>query len=215
MAKRVKDKRKRVTVRLAKRKGAGGRATEPYQILEWVLKNKRDDLLKAKVKIVIAFTKAWQSDADKHLKLGSCAKRKDIDREMIDCDFLITLNDNVWPSMSADEKQRLIYHELLHAEIKYDSDGSTLKDDRGRVVTRIRQHDFEEFREIIEQYGTETDFAAVAIAASNDSKRPLLHLNDKTKAEQKPDQSQSRRKKKSTKKKRTVRSMQETVTATE
>lgn len=208
MAKK-KKKRKRVSVRLAKRKHAG-KITEPYQIMDAVIGDKRADLKEASLKIGIAWNTGWREDADGHTILGKCSKRKDLDRELTDFDFIISLNEDVWPHLEDGQKYRLIWHELCHAELKYDNDGSVLKDDKDRIVCRIRSHDIREFKEIAAEYGTDEDFNKVAKATVNDAKRPLLNPPDETKPNQK-----ATSKKKTTKKSRTVGSMQKTVTATE
>ncbi len=70
MAKSEK-KRKRVPVRLAKRLH-GGKTTEPYELMDKIIGEKRSDLQKAGVKIGIAWNSGWRPDADGHLQFGNC-----------------------------------------------------------------------------------------------------------------------------------------------
>ncbi len=205
-----KKKRKRVPVRLAKRQHVG-KTTEPYKLMDEIMAERRLDLKKVGVKIGIAWHSGWRPDADGHLQLGNCSKRQDLERELNNYDFIISLNEKVWPHLNSGQKYRLVWHELCHAELKYDSDGSVLKDDRDRIVCRIRAHDIQEFKELAGAYGTDEDFNATGKAALNDAQRPLFNQAGK---EAKPDQKTTNNKR-STKKQRTVASMQKTVTATE
>jgi len=170
-----KKKRKRVTVQVLKRKHQG-KVTEPYRIMEQLIASEHGDL--KGTKIVIAWRIGWRIDANGHLRLGQCRKRGDLDRELDSFDFVILLNKEAWPGMNDSQKVALIDHELCHAQVVVDADGEPKKDDRGRFVCRIRKHDIEEFRDIVDRHGLYTDdLAAIAQAAVNDANRPLL--NDK------------------------------------
>jgi hypothetical protein len=165
-------KRKKVTVQLLKRMHAG-EVTEPYKIMEELVAKKRADM--KDLKLAIAWRIGWRPDANNILTLGRCRKRGDLDRELDSFDFVILLNREAWGTLGAKEKQALIYHELCHAQVTYDSDGNPKRDDRDRIVCRTRKHDLEEFRAVVEEYGCYTrDLAAVAQAAINDANRPLL-----------------------------------------
>lgn len=165
-------KRKKVTVQLLKRVNAG-QVVEPYKILEEIVAKDRADL--ADVKLALAWRVGWRPDANNILTLGRCRKRGDLDRELDGFDVVILLNKEAWAALKPKEKQALIFHELCHAQVVYDSDGEPKRDDLGRQVMRIRKHDIEEFRAVVERFGTWTqDLAAIAQAGINDSKRPLL-----------------------------------------
>ncbi len=169
----VKEKkRKKVTVRLLKREHAG-EVTEPYRIMEELIAKTHTHL--ADASIVIAWRKGWRPDADNHVRLGQCRKRGDLDRELDKFDFVILINEEYWAGLNDDHKRALIDHELCHAQIVYDSDGEPKRDDRNRLVCRIRKHDVEEFRDVVQRHGLYTaDLAEIAKAAINDAQRPLL-----------------------------------------
>lgn len=170
----VKEKkRKRVTVRLLKREHAG-EVTEPYRIMEQLLEKNHGHLSDAS--IAIAWRLGWRPDVDGHVRLGQCRKRGDLDRELDGFDFVILLNEEYWKGLNDDQKRAIIDHELCHAQIVRDADGEAKRDDRGRLVCRIRKHDVEEFRDIVERHGLYTaDLAEIAQAAINDAQRPLLN----------------------------------------
>ena len=165
-------RRKRVTVKLIPRKHAG-KVPEPYLIMEDMRAKHHANLTDAK--IAMAWRLGWRADSDGILCLGKCRKRGDLDRELDSFDFVILLNSEAWEGLNTKQKEALIDHELCHAQIVIDSDGNPKKDDRDRLVCRIRKHDCEEFKCIVERHGFWTsDLAELAQATINDAKRPLL-----------------------------------------
>lgn len=165
-------KRKKVTVQLIKRNHAG-EVTEPYRIMDELLNTEHGHLHDAT--IGMAWRMGWRADTDGHLMLGQCRKRGDLDRELDKFDFIILLNREAWPTLSGEQKRALIDHELCHAAIVMDADGEAKRNDRGQLVTRIRKHDMEEFRAIVQRHGLWTaDLEQIARASINDAGRPLL-----------------------------------------
>ena len=169
-------KRKKVTVQLLKRVH-GGEVTEPYRLMEEI--RERDHGHLADAKIGIAWRLGWRTDTDGHLRLGQCQKRTDLDRELDGFDFMLLLNKEAWPQLNEGQKRALIDHELCHAQIVFDSDGLPKKNDRDRLVCRIKKHDTEEFRAVVERHGLWTaDLEQIARAGINDADRPLLPKAD-------------------------------------
>ncbi len=199
-------KRRKVTVQFLERMHTG-KVTQPYEILERIVKKQRADL--KDVKIGIAWRLGWRPDADKVLTLGQCKKRGDLDRELDNYDFIIMLNKEAWPTLDDNHKERLIFHELEHAQLSLDNNGEPKKDDRGRLICRVRKHDFAEFRSVVENYGWQDNLSDLAQAGINDSKLPLLAemTKDKTKKQTKK---QTEKQNKEAKK-----GMQKTVAETE
>lgn len=182
MAKRGRKtkKRKAVKVQFIDRIHAG-KVVECYAIAERIIASERADL--KEVNIGFAWNTSWRPDADGYLQIGKCTKRKDLDRELDAYDFIILLNRDAWQSMPKEKKERWIFHELEHAQISLDTSGEPKKDDRGRVVTRIKKHDIEEFRSVVDKYGLSDDMSKLAQAAIADAQRPLLAEIDKKSAE--------------------------------
>lgn len=85
------------------------------------------------------------SDAEKkkgsHLVFGVCEKIPDKYKWSIPCDFTITIFDNNIAEFSDEQLRILIFHELLHVGV----DGDRLF---------VREHDLEDFKEIIDRFGT-------------------------------------------------------------
>ena len=192
------NKRRKVTVQFLERVHAG-KVTAPYEIVERLIKSERADL--KDVKIGIAWRLGWRADADGVLTLGQCKKRGDLDRELDNYDFIVLLNKEAWPTLEDVFKERLIYHALEHAQLSLDSNGEPKKDDRGRLVCRIRKHDFAEFRSVVKKYGWEANLSELAKAGIADAQRPLLAEMTKENIKRKN--------------KKTEKGMQQTVAETE
>jgi predicted metallopeptidase len=65
---------------------------------------------------------------------------------LTDYDYIIEVWTVFWESATDTQKQALLYHELSHVECKEDDDGD--------ITWRIREHDIEEFINVIKEYGT-------------------------------------------------------------
>lgn len=168
-------KRKAVLVKFIERRiETNQKVTEPYRIMEGIIKTRRADL--KDVKIGIAWRLGWRPDADGRRILGQCRKRGDLDRELDEWDFIILLNEDAWPTFSEKQKERLIFHELGHAQVSVDTNGEPKRDDRGRLVCRIRKHDIQDFRDVVEIYGWEEDLQDLAERGIADAQRPLLAI---------------------------------------
>lgn len=165
-------KRKKVTVTLIKER-QNGEATEPYKILNEIRRKEHNHLSEAK--IALAWRHGWRADADGRMILGQCRKRGDLDRELDGFDFIILLNKEAWERLNEKQRRALVDHELCHAQLVIDADGSPKLNDRDRLVTRTKKHNCEEFREVVDRHGLwKQDLEAFAQAAINDAKRPLL-----------------------------------------
>jgi hypothetical protein len=111
----------------------------------------------APARIALAWRLRTKADKDNLLTLGKCVKVSDLQKEFAYWDFLLVLNQEFF--LQFDEKQRLalIDHELCHARPLLDDKGLQSKDERGRLLWRLRKHDLEEFREVIDRHGCYKD----------------------------------------------------------
>lgn len=94
---------------------------------------------------------AKKADKEK-LVLGECEKVAAKNKWAINYDFTITLFKNNLIGLSADQIRIVIFHELLHIGIEPGPDGDE--------SYSVRKHDLEDFKYIIDRFGT--DWAAVA-----------------------------------------------------
>ena len=100
-------------------------------------------------RVRIAYLESDQSkkaDKDK-LVLGECEKVAAKNRWAIDYDFTITLFKNNLIGLSEAQIEIVLFHELLHVGIEPGSDGDE--------IYNVRKHDLEDFKIIIDKYGTE------------------------------------------------------------
>ena len=95
--------------------------------------------------VFLASTQA-KKKADK-IVLGQCEKVADKYKWGIPCDFTITVFEPNVEGFTAKQLEILLFHELLHVGIE---DAGT-EDERHF----IRPHDLEDFKVIIDMYGTE------------------------------------------------------------
>ena len=84
--------------------------------------------------------------------MGECEKVASKNQWAIMCDFTITLYKNNCIGLSEEQIKILLFHELLHIGIESDGEG-------GEIYS-VRKHDLEDFKIIIDKFGTE--WAAVA-----------------------------------------------------
>lgn len=105
-------------------------------------------------RVRIAYLESDQSkkaDKDK-LVLGECEKVAAKNRWAIDYDFTITLFKNNLIGLTEIQVEHVMFHELLHVGIELGSDGDE--------IYNVRKHDLEDFKIIIDKYGT--DWAKIA-----------------------------------------------------
>jgi hypothetical protein len=127
---------------------------EPYLLMDEIREKFHEHLTDAR--IALAWRKELKADVDGRLILGRCMKASDLQRELVDYDFVILLNWEVWhdPEFTKEKKSALLDHELCHAEVSRDQEtGEDKFDERGRRVWRTRKHDIEEFTEIVKRHG--------------------------------------------------------------
>ena len=94
---------------------------------------------------------AKKADKDK-VVLGECEKVQAKNKWAIESDFTITLFEPNLIGLSEKQIEIVIFHELLHIGIDYGDDGE---------VYSCRKHDLEDFKIIIDRFGT--DWAKVVL----------------------------------------------------
>lgn len=126
--------------------------SEPYALMKEIRGLHHWDTRDAN--IALAWRIDTKPDIDGHLVLGKCVKASELQRELVDWDFVIVLNKEVWddPGFTTDKKKALLDHELCHAEVAFDDEGPKF-DAKGRKLWRIRKHDIEEFQAVIARHG--------------------------------------------------------------
>lgn len=153
---------------------------EPYAVLE-KMRRYHEEL--AEANIALAWRENLKSDKDGHLILGKCVKASDLQRELVEYDFVILLNREVWEdsAFGMSKKCALMDHELCHAAMARDEKEIPKRDVRGRQVWRVRKHDIEEFQDIVTRHGCyKADLERFAEALLKKRRTPLLNVPDET-----------------------------------
>lgn len=125
--------------------------------------------------IALAWNLNWKTDSDSRLVLGKCKKATDLEKEFHEYDFVILLNFSAWSELSPVQRTALMDHELCHAEVCRNTADELQHDERGRICYRIRKHDLEEFRDIVNRHGMyKSDIEAFVRSCQPLKKHPLL-----------------------------------------
>lgn len=149
-----------------------------YAMLAEIVAGYHEDL--AQAVIGLAWNLTWKPDVDGRVQIGKCKKSSDLDRELMDFDFVIVLNREFWQEKLVEDNQRraLLDHELCHGALKFDADGEPVEDERERKVYRTKKHDVEEFTAIIERHGCYKRDLEQFAAALRKSKQGSLLFKD-------------------------------------
>ena len=147
--------------------------SQPYEVLEGALQW-HEEL--AEASIALAWRKGTKQDVDGHIVLGRCCKVSDLHKEFMKFDFVVVLNKEYWDQFDDKKRLALMDHELCHASASLDSETSEQKEDeRGRPLWRVRKHDIEEFREVVERHGCyKSDLESFAKSLRESAKSPLF-----------------------------------------
>lgn len=92
-----------------------------------------------------------------NLVLGQCEKVADKYKWGIPCDFTITIFEPNVKGMTDDQLKILLFHELLHVGIEETEDGEE--------SYSVKPHDLEDFKLIIDKFGT--DWAKLDVPFTN------------------------------------------------
>ena len=148
---------------------------ELYEVMNKLVAKFHQHLSSAAIVLV------WQSDLkpspEKKIQLGKCIKVSDRDKLLHGNDFAVLLNKDIFESdmLNDDQRRAILDHELCHAQVKRDKKGKPKLDDDGKPIWRVRKHDLEEFRQIVERHGCYAndiiDFVRTALASKD---APLL-----------------------------------------
>lgn len=128
---------------------------ENYQRIAEELINTEQDLAYIKdSRVRIAYLESDQNkkSGEDRFVLGECEKVQAKNRWAINYDFTITLFKNNLVGLSAEQIRIVMFHELLHVGIEPGPDGDE--------IYSVRKHDLEDFKLIIDKYGTDWSKAA-------------------------------------------------------
>ena len=101
----------------------------------------------SRVKITYLESDMAKKDGRERLVLGECEKVAAKNRWAIASDFTITLFRKNLAGLSEEQVKTVIFHELLHVGIE--------TGEKGEEKYSVRKHDLEDFKEIVDRYGTD------------------------------------------------------------
>lgn len=101
----------------------------------------------SRVKITYLESDSNKKNGEDRLVLGECEKVQAKNKWAITCDFTITLFKNNLVGLSEEQIKIVLFHELLHVGIEQGPDGDELY--------TVKKHDLEDFKLIIDKYGTD------------------------------------------------------------
>lgn len=149
-----------------------------YALMDELIREHHPDLRAAR--FVLAWNLTWQPDADGRVVIGQVKRSSDLDRELIDFDFVILLRRAFWRDERISDEQRAacMDHQLCHCQRATTKGGDPAVDERGRPVWRLRKHDVEEFADVIERHGMHShDLEQVAAALRKQGAGPFVHCD--------------------------------------
>lgn len=173
-------KPKKLPYRLMLRDTEEGKAV--YAILDRYIEKFHQHLDPRRIACAWAFS--WKANVDGQVALGKCKRASDLDRELMEFDFVILLNRDFWNREEVTDAMReaLVDHELCHTAEAVDQDGLPKIDQKGRKVYRTRKHDIEEFNEVVLRHGVwKRDIQFFATALVHADKQPLFAPDSKPK----------------------------------
>lgn len=104
-----------------------------------------EDILSSNVQIIYLSSNHKKKNGEK-VVFGQCEKVQEKYKWSIPCDFTITVFEPNCEGFTEDQFKILLFHELLHVGIELKEDGTE--------SYSIKGHDLEDFKEIIERFGT-------------------------------------------------------------
>jgi hypothetical protein len=153
-----------------------------YAMLDELVMDHHEDLELAR--IALAWNRSWKPDVDGRETLGKMKKATDLDRELMEFDFVLILNEGFWMHQDVTDIQRhaVMDHELHHGALKLDPKTlEVVEDAKGRRKYRIRKHDIEEFSAVVRRWGCwkhELEQFYADLQEGKDKQPPLPGVSD-------------------------------------
>lgn len=122
---------------------------EKYSEIASELINTEDVLLNIRNSqaTIVYLSSEHKKKSGNKLVFGQCEKVADKYKWGIPCDFTITVFEPNVEGFSEEQIKILLFHELLHVGIEFNVDGSE--------TYSVRPHDLEDFKLIIDKFGTD------------------------------------------------------------
>jgi hypothetical protein len=124
--------------------------------------------------IAVAWMIGKQPDVDGRIVLGQMKKASELERQLHGFDAIVIINREHWQIFNEEQRTALLDHELCHLAPALDADFEQKLDGHGRDQWRIRKHDVEEFRGVIQRHGCYKDDLESFVEAANQAQGRLF-----------------------------------------
>ena len=148
----MKDsKQKKLTYRLIEPEDPMG--TLIHDMISTIVVEHHPDL--AEAKIAVAWHLSRKPDQDGRMSLGTTKLVGNLERELMEHDFVIVLVKEFWddPNVTDDQRQALLDHQLSRAARVLGKDGEPVEDERERKRYRLVKPDLQEFSAVVKRRG--------------------------------------------------------------
>jgi len=103
---------------------------------------------------------------------GRCSRIKDNIKFLTGLDYIIEMSGQIWDQLNDDVKEKLMYHELLHAFPEYNEKS-------GEWLYKIRDHNVKDFYQLVSKYGLDWFTSLKTIISSVHDLKPKEEDNIK------------------------------------
>lgn len=110
------------------------------QLCEKVIEEKNMNLDMVTIKCVLVEPNITKTVA------GKCIRANKEIQHFAKCDYLIEMSSDLWNVLDYETQYILMYHELKHIK-------PVFNEKQGEYIHKIRPHDVEDFRDIINEHG--------------------------------------------------------------
>ena len=184
-----KEKKTPCKIRPIERKHAG-KATEPWTVMERLIEEVSHFADLKVAKWALLWRKDWKPDIDGVTTLAMIRRASEFDRTLLGqtladgLDLVLLLAESAWQGMTAEDRERMIFHVLCHPKAARDSNGNQKMDTRDRLQWRLRKHPIVAFHEEIDAYGIDSILKAGerAATAARHAERPMEKTFDAAEA---------------------------------
>lgn len=148
----MKDaKQKKLTYRLIEPEDPVG--TLIHDMIATIVVEHHPDL--AEATIAVAWHLSRKPDKDGRMQLGSTKLVGNLERELMEHDFIVVLVKEFWddPNVTDDQRRALLDHQLSRVARVIDEGGEPIEDERERKRYRLVKPDLQEFSAVVKRHG--------------------------------------------------------------
>jgi hypothetical protein len=117
------------------------------------------------IKFLLTFHTPPQKVEANQVRAAYARKASKYEQDVFGFDFEISVCEDVWDKLDAENRDRIVYHELLHCRVDLDAANRVCLDKEDRPVTWLEEHDLSlnTFQKEIEKFGLSSGSLATAL----------------------------------------------------